>query len=126
MSAFNPRLDQSTKLLGALEEFSGFGRGRNLYSGVVDHVPLASASIEEQDQYVRLFSERETGAFKAESMVSWNSRDAVSRAGRCHPRNLQGCVVGCCESSVFRKRRKSRISQIPLDYSAQFIEFLFA
>jgi hypothetical protein len=53
--ALNPRLDQSAELLSALEKFSRFGGRGNLYSGVVDHVPLASASIEEHYKFVGLF-----------------------------------------------------------------------
>lgn len=53
--ALNPRLDQSAELLSTLEKFSRFGGCGNLYPGVVDHVPLASASIEEQHQLVGLF-----------------------------------------------------------------------
>ncbi len=126
MRARNPRLDQSAELLSALEEFSRFSGCGNLYPGVVDHIPLAPASIEEQHQSVGLFSECEASAFKAESMMPWNSRDTISRAGCRHPRYLQCGVIRCCESTVLRKRRKSCISQVPLDYSAQLIEFLLA
>jgi hypothetical protein len=126
VSALYPRFNQNAELLSALQEFSRFGRCRNLYSGIVDDVSLAPASIEEQDQLVGLFPECEAGAFKTESMMPWNCRDTVSGAGRCHPCHLQGCVVSCCESPVLRERRESGVSQIPLDYCAEFIEFLLA
>ena len=100
MRALNPRLDQSTELLSTLEKFSRFGGCGNLYPGVVDHVPLASASIEEQHQLVGLFPKGEAGALEAESMMPRNSGHTVARAGRCHSRHLQGRVIRSCESAI--------------------------
>jgi hypothetical protein len=100
MRAFNPRFDESVELRGAFEKFNRFrGRG-DLYSGVVDDVPLAPASIEEQHQFVGLFPKGEAGALETESMMPRNSSHTVARAGRCHSRHLQGRVIRSCESAI--------------------------
>ena len=100
MRALNPLLDESAELLSTLEKFSRFGGRGNLYSGVVDHVPFASASIEEQHQFVGLFPKCEAGALETESMMPRNSGHTVARAGRCHSRHLQGRVIRSCESAI--------------------------
>lgn len=100
MGPLNPCLDQGAELLSVLEKFSRFGGRGNLHSGVVDHVPFASASIEEQYQLVGLFPKGEAGALKAESMMPRNSGHTVARAGRCHSRHLQGSVIRSCESAI--------------------------
>jgi hypothetical protein len=98
--AFDPRLDEGAELLSKLEKFSRFGGCGNFYPGVVDHVPLASASIEEQHQSVGLFPKGGAGAFKAQSMMARNSGYTIARAGCCHPRHLQDCVICGCESAI--------------------------
>lgn len=100
MCALNPLLDECAEFLGTLEKFSRFGGRGNLYPGVVDHVLLASASIEEQHQFVGLFPKGEAGALETESMMPWNSGHAVARAGRCHSRHLQGRIIRGCESAI--------------------------
>jgi hypothetical protein len=52
--ALNPYFNQGTELLSALEEFRRFSRCRDLHPGVVDHIPLAPAAIEEQHQLIGL------------------------------------------------------------------------
>ena len=67
MSRGNPRLNQGAELLRPLQQFSGFGLCGNLDPGIVDHVPLAPAGIEEQDEPMGRLAERQTGTLEAEA-----------------------------------------------------------
>jgi hypothetical protein len=126
MSILNPGLNQGAELPSALEKFRRFGGCGNLDAGVVNHIALSTASIEKQHKLISLFPECKARAFEAESVMSWNSRDTVSRRSRRHSCHLQSCVVGGGEPTALRKRRESGISQVSSDYGAKLIKFLFA
>lgn len=126
MNTFDPCLNHGAEFSSMLKKFRRFGRCGNLNAGIVNHVALATASIKEQDQLIRLSSECQARALEAESMMSWNCCYTVSRTSRRHSRHLQSGVVGGREPAVLRKSRESGIGQISFDYGAKLIEFLLA
>jgi hypothetical protein len=76
-----------------LEKFCGFCRCGNLDAGVVDHISLASAGVEKQDEFVGLLSKRQASALKAERVVSGDGGYPITGTRNRHASGLQGCVV---------------------------------
>lgn len=127
MGRSDPFFDQSTELLRPLEKFCCFCRCGNLDTGVVDHIPLASAGVEKQDEFVGRLSKREAGTLKAERVVvPWDGSYPITGTRNRHTGGLQGCVVGGSKATIFREGWQRRVSEVPLDNGAEFIEFLFA
>lgn len=126
MNTFEPCLNHGAEFSSMLKKFRRFGGCGNLNAGIVNHVALATTSVKEQDQLIRLSSERKARALETESMMPWNRCDTISRTSCRHTCHLQSCVIGGREPAVLRERRKGGIGQISFDYGAKLIEFLFA
>ena len=97
----HPLLDHIHELFGFCHNLYRFGLGGDKGVIVINHVPLAPASIEVVAVGVRCFANRELNDFKRDPVVP-SSYDAVASTCNRHFCGLQGRIVCGCKTQKWR------------------------